>query len=430
MAAQPDGRFSELEATRLASSMLRGLAAVHSASLVHRDLKPSNIALRKDDVLGGAAGGSGGGGGVRSSAEAGGLPRSGECSLLDFGLARAEFRSGASEDRANIAETLLELTQRGGPAVGTPHYMAPEAWLAGGGGGSSDGEHGPADGRADLWAVGVILFRMLTGKLPFADQKQDLLEVWQDVTGFRPAPDAQAAAPEGAVSRGVAGFVARALCKRPEDRYQSAAEMQAGLYAALVQSDAARYGGFISYRVRSDAALALALHSRAGALVAGADGGPVVYLDKVALVDGARWDRGFLGGLGRYVRLQHLLAAAADCIAYSCWHCRTDVFVPLISVGALEPLFRLKPSAEAGIDPPDNVLLEYTVAVALFNAGRVKAILPVLAGKPKRSTGAFVVVAGVPEAGELHFAPRRSAAALVRCIVRRRRSPPPVPAPR
>eukprot|EP01051_Picozoa_sp_SAG22_P008912 SAG22_NODE_708_length_7748_cov_3.772650_2_plen_787_part_00 len=382
-AQKPNGRccFAEIDTTKIISSVLHGLQAVHDSGLVHRDLKPANIALREPRP---------GSSVLRSSAELGGLPvsRPGACgvSLLDFGLARASSKSGGSATAGNklppppdMAETLLEHTHHQRGHVGTPHYMAPEAWQqtshAAGGGGSKNSpatEQRQVDCRADLWAVGVMLFRLLTGVLPFAPGQTDVLLIRQEVTGFRPAPDVQAAAPSGQViSSGVAGFVARSLRKRPEDRFQSAAEMQHALYAALVQSDAARYGGFISYRVRADAALALALHG-AASQEAG-PGGPVVYLDRVALVDGARWDRGFLGGLGR-----------------------TDVFVPLVTLAALEPLFEI---GESTCDRVDNVLLEYTVAIALFNAGRLKAIMPVLAGKPKSDDGAGVAAGAGAGAG-------------------------------
>ena len=74
--------------------------------------------------------------------------------------------------------------------------------------------------------------------------------------------------------------------------------MQHALYAALVDSDAARYGGFISYRVRSDAALALALHSAASREAGPA--GPVVYLDRGTVI------------LSRFVRLFLLNLPCAD----------------------------------------------------------------------------------------------------------------------
>ena len=108
------------------------------------------------------------------------------------------------------------MTQRGPGAevqAGTPHYMAPEAW---------EGSGQPVDQRADLWALGVTLFRLLAGRLPFGDGAAELLPVWQAVVGHALAPDVRAAAPNDArISAGVAAFVAKALRKRAEERFQA-----------------------------------------------------------------------------------------------------------------------------------------------------------------------------------------------------------------
>lgn len=107
-----DGRVSVREAVEIARQIAAGLHAAHSAGFVHRDLKPANVMLLPD-------------GSVR---------------ILDFGLAKARDHS--------LSTTSVRL--------GTISYMSPEQIRA-----------GDIDGRADLWALGVVLYEMLTGRKPF-----------------------------------------------------------------------------------------------------------------------------------------------------------------------------------------------------------------------------------------------------------------------
>ncbi len=117
------GPLEPVEAMRIALGIARGLAHAHAHGIVHRDIKPSNVMLTAD----------------------------GEVKILDFGLAK-------------LREESRGLT-REGVVVGTVTYMAPEQARA-----------QPADARTDLWALGVTLYEMVTGKPPFqAGSDQALL---------------------------------------------------------------------------------------------------------------------------------------------------------------------------------------------------------------------------------------------------------------
>jgi eukaryotic-like serine/threonine-protein kinase len=105
------------EAIQISLATLAALDALHSRGLMHRDLKPSNIFLTPHGVK-----------------------------LLDFGLARA----------IDTAETETQLTQPG-TVLGTPQYLSPEQVLG-----------QPVDARSDLFAAGVVLYEMLTGRPPFS----------------------------------------------------------------------------------------------------------------------------------------------------------------------------------------------------------------------------------------------------------------------
>jgi predicted Ser/Thr protein kinase len=117
-----EGPLPRARLAEVALDIARGLAAAHAGGIVHRDLKPENVLL----------------------------PLSGGAKIVDFGLARIEAPAG---DRT----TMLERLSRTGTVMGTPAYMAPE---------QIDGL--VADFRADLFAFGVVLYEMATGRHPFA----------------------------------------------------------------------------------------------------------------------------------------------------------------------------------------------------------------------------------------------------------------------
>jgi serine/threonine-protein kinase len=172
-----EGRVSPRRAASYAWQALQGLAAVHAAGILHRDLKPANIMLEPSP---------------------GPIER---VVLIDFGF--ATFEGSA------------KLTMQG-TVVGSLTYIAPER-LRG----------DPTDGRADLYAMGVILFELLTGRPVFtANDDFELIEM--HVTQSPPALlDVDPALPET-----LDPVLARALAKHAHERYADATEMAAALEAA------------------------------------------------------------------------------------------------------------------------------------------------------------------------------------------------------
>jgi eukaryotic-like serine/threonine-protein kinase len=167
-------RLSIAEAVEILVPVSRGLERAHAAKLVHRDLKPENIFL------------------VRDGDEE--VPK-----ILDFGIAKTLLDDPES----------LQMT-RDGAVLGTPYYMSPEQARA-----QRDVDH-----RADLWALGVILFRAITGRRPFEGLTAAALAV---KICTEPAPRVVAVHPELSSEWDV--FFDRALAKDPAQRFQSAREM-------------------------------------------------------------------------------------------------------------------------------------------------------------------------------------------------------------
>ncbi|WP_395855039.1 serine/threonine-protein kinase [Cystobacter fuscus] len=158
--------------------VLAGLAHAHAQNIVHRDIKPDNLIL----------------------AEATGLGD--QIRILDFGLAK-------------LRDTVSGLTT--GLAVGTPSYMAPEQIRA-----------GEIDARTDLYAVGVLLFELLTGAKPFDSER--MTEVMRQHQEDAP-PTLGSIQPGAGFSQELEAVVRKAMAKRPGDRFQSAEDFAAALDA-------------------------------------------------------------------------------------------------------------------------------------------------------------------------------------------------------
>jgi tRNA A-37 threonylcarbamoyl transferase component Bud32 len=182
------------EVRRIAVAVAAGMVAAHEAGVIHRDLKPANLMIAAADQ------------GVK---------------ILDFGIAR--WIAPESEPLAS-ALTVTAGASVEGRILGTPGYMAPEQI------------HGRAvDGRADVFAFGVVLYEMITGSRPFAGETALERLVAVDRDAPRPSSSLRPGVP-AALDR----VVQRCLEKRPEDRFDGFREVLVALEAPSIPAPRAR----------------------------------------------------------------------------------------------------------------------------------------------------------------------------------------------
>jgi len=174
-----EGKLDPAEACRILTQVARGVSAAHAVGVIHRDLKPDNIFLAK--IHGGKE-----------------IPK-----VLDFGVAKL-----------TQAAEVHKLTATGA-VIGTPRYMAPEQVSA-----------KPVDARADVYALGVTLYQMLSGQVPFRSETYARL-VLEILTGT-PVPLRQAA-PE--LPRRLVDMVDTAIAHDPDARFASVDEFAEALAA-------------------------------------------------------------------------------------------------------------------------------------------------------------------------------------------------------
>jgi serine/threonine-protein kinase len=174
------GRLSNLETVRVVTHVARALSKAHDAGVVHRDLKPDNVFLVPNDD--------------HEIAK-----------VLDFGVAKhSKLGSGKGPTRTGLI-------------LGTPGYMSPE---------QAQGTK-TVDARTDLWALGVIAYECVVGKVPFESEALGDLLIKICVHPI-PVPSEN-----GPVPPGFDAWFARACCRDPEQRFQTAKELSDALRAVL-----------------------------------------------------------------------------------------------------------------------------------------------------------------------------------------------------
>lgn len=164
------------EAASFLSQIASALQYAHDHGVVHRDVKPSNILLRQD----------------------------GYAYLVDFGLAKA--MQGA------------EVLTSAGAMVGTPEYMAPEQ------------SNGLSDYRSDIYSLGIILYQMLTGQLPFLAESPVAVSL-KHIQSIPQRPRSLNAA----IPQSIEDVILKAMAKDPNIRYQAAKDLSAAFWKALQQ---------------------------------------------------------------------------------------------------------------------------------------------------------------------------------------------------
>lgn len=165
------------QVSRILDQICSALDYAHRRGVVHRDIKPQNIMLDED----------------------------GNAFITDFGIAKAMSGGGQS------------MTQTGA-IMGTPSYMAPEQWRS-----------EPVDGRTDTYAVGIILFEMLSGKLPFqADTAYGMMHKHL-------MEDPPLRTMDARFAPGLERMLTKAMAKAPENRYGSAGDLAAAFKAAVIR---------------------------------------------------------------------------------------------------------------------------------------------------------------------------------------------------
>ncbi|NEX61557.1 serine/threonine-protein kinase [Noviherbaspirillum galbum] len=196
-------RFTPDEAASICWKIADALSHAHGRGVIHRDIKPANIFMIKDD----------------------------QPKLVDFGIARAPKpadaqQSGNEENAAagGAKNRWAHTLSRPDRLLGTPNYMSPE-----------QAQNKAVDARSDIYSLGVVMYEMLVGVLPFHAPNDKLL--LQQVIGKTPVPPHRL---DPAIPAALSRIVMTAMNKRPDRRYPDAGAMALDLKRYLIRMRRAR----------------------------------------------------------------------------------------------------------------------------------------------------------------------------------------------
>lgn len=186
---QKEGALAAPRAIRIARQVAQAIGMAHKFGIVHRDLKPANIILATDEHGQEIA------------------------KVLDFGIAKLREAAGDASETTRPEMTMT------GMVVGTPLYMSPEQFM-----GKKEG--GEIDGRTDIYALGVVLYQMITGEVPFEAETPYALMLQHMQSKARPPHELK---PGLNIPEALSQVILTAMEKSRENRFQTAEEFVAAL---------------------------------------------------------------------------------------------------------------------------------------------------------------------------------------------------------
>lgn len=191
---QARGRLPIADALRFSAQLLNALQYAHDRGLIHRDIKPGNILFKDDQTA----------------------------VLADFGLVKETVAGNTDEIMAINAQGTHQPVLTNGAVMGTPYYMAPEQI------------HGHAQSQSDIYSIGLVLYEMLTGRLPFVKSPTDgLINVLLKQANDPPIPIAEL---NSGISSQLEAAIMCSLEKDVTRRYQRPSEFLEALYLASQQN--------------------------------------------------------------------------------------------------------------------------------------------------------------------------------------------------
>eukprot|EP00935_MAST-01C_sp_MAST-1C-sp1_P002471 g2471.t1 len=200
--------FSQSKLNRLTEMLLGALCEMHSKNIIHLDIKPANIMLTEERADG-----------------------SWLVKLIDFGLAQAPSASAGGPRQTRMDVTTMMTMSHTATVAGTLSFMPPEQL-----------SNGQLDFRADVFAMGITLYQLATGRFPHRRECGNIGTALMEVKSWAETPPALASDSNAGITAPFSEFIAKAIAADPKERYQTAAEM-------LAAFEALKRTVFISWRM-------------------------------------------------------------------------------------------------------------------------------------------------------------------------------------
>ena len=351
--------INDTDCIKLARSVLSALKEIHAEGIIHSDINPSNIVLVESEAS-------------EEDRKIVTYPYR----LVDFGSARNLHE----EKEKSGGVTITGWNSN----VKTRPYMSPEMWL----------NPASASYPADLWSLGVTMFELVTGNLPFKadDQLQLCIMIAGDMASKPPSIlEFLSDEKRARFDHNLVKVTAKAMEKNISNRYASVDEMYEAVYQCLISRGEAFYSVFISYRVLSEMPLARILFDELNHSLTPGGNRVTVYWDSHRLVKGEDWEEGFANGLLHSMCIFPLLSygSTAPLASFEAG----DVNAAIQKGWEERPVGRKRICGDES-DSEDNVLKELLIAVLLLKNNQLGLDSKEKAFKPPLLQLAYPILIG------------------------------------